>query len=270
MRRAALVSLWLCGCAGGSQVDVELLSSPEAMVRLLTVEARSGGSTLGSVSFPPDGGAGVALPSTLRLLVAAPSLEVEATAFDFDGRTRHRVERLASLRGFEQLSIDLSDRSWCPAPPPEPDEQVFYGEALADRVFIFGYSGTPPPPTAQACTGAEAREYPATHQYDGMGFSYPDARPRRLSLRAWASQTSLWHVGVFREDGTADYWLQPQGLCTEQAGCGLALDTEWRRLSYEIPSGLRPTNKLLIQTSTPINNGAVVQLRIDDVRLQFY
>src|SRR4051812_26445693 len=107
MPRARLVSLLLCGCAGGSQVDVELLSSPEATVRQLIVDARSNGTSLGSLSFPVDGGTGVALPSTLRLLVGSTNLEVEATAFDFDGQTRHRVERMPSLRAFEQLSIDL-------------------------------------------------------------------------------------------------------------------------------------------------------------------
>ncbi|MBL8950929.1 MAG: hypothetical protein JNK82_09150, partial [Myxococcaceae bacterium] len=202
MPRAWLASLLLCGCANGSQVDLRFFSTPEATVRSIAVEARSGGASVGSLSYAGDGGAGIALPSSLRLIVSTSSLEIETNAYDFDGQTRHRVERLPTLAAFQEVSIDLSERGWCPAPPPEAGEQVIYGDTLATNTYVFGYSGTAPPPTSEACSGTEAREYPATRQFDGIGFALPERSPRRLTLRAWASQASQWHAAVLREDNT--------------------------------------------------------------------
>ena len=53
-------------------------------------------------------------------------------------------------------------------------------------------------------------------------------------------------------------------MCSSPSGCAQSVGPEWKRLSYEIPTGLRPTDKMLFQTSTPISGGNVLQLRIDD------
>jgi hypothetical protein len=269
MRGARLVVLLIAGCARGAAVDVELFADPPASLSLLTVKASSRGTALETLTFPADGGT-VELPTSLRLLVDATSLDVEATGFDLQERTRHQTGGIATLAtgATEHLRLDLSQTGYCPAPPPASGEVVAYDDEARGGYIPFGYAmaqfGDTQDPR-DACSGSVAIEYSVRRQYDGFGVIWPaPLKARRVSLRAWLSEPSQFHFAV--EANNTTYWLPDPPACANNfALCSMSIEPRWQLISFDIPANLPALDNLALQIDA--YPGHPMVLRVDDVRI---
>jgi hypothetical protein len=266
--RAGLACLLLGACSG-TTVDLDFVSTPLATLTQLQLDVTSGGRSLLSKSF--DGGT-IQLPASLRLLVDVTSLDVNATAYDTSDGTRRQMASVRSLSAGtgQQVQIDLSEVSWCPAAPPSTNETVIYGDSLAAGFQIFPYDASAQyTETGDACSGARAVHYQLTGQaVDGLAIQASGpSRLRHVSLHLSASADSKWVVALSSSSDGAIHFLPTPDLCTnDQTSCSLNLTPQWQGFGFDVPDSVPATDKLLIAKEEA---AAAVTVNVDDVRYVF-
>jgi hypothetical protein len=91
---------------------------------------------------------------------------------------------------------DAGDSGPCPAPPPDANQFVVFGDAPATGWSDYGFSGPTTHESTRVCTGTQAVSYTTLHQYDGFSFTdKASAVPaNHFSARIYVSTNSDWAV----------------------------------------------------------------------------
>jgi len=148
-----------------------------------------------------------------------------------------------------------SDGSACPAPAPNAQQFVVYGEEVANGWSAYGFQGNFAAQSGTVCSGTQALQYQA-QQYDGVAFDTLDANAisaKHLSIRVHVNVASDWAFAAVTV-GQPD----PHQFIGE-----LRLVSGWQVLEFDIPSTTPMTRWLLLEKQDMGN----ATLTVDDVRL---
>ncbi len=143
----------------------------------------------------------------------------------------------------------------CPAPAPNAQQFVVYGEEVAPNWAAYGFQGNFAAQSTTVCSGTQALQYQA-HQYDGVAFDTPEANAisaKHLSIRVHVNVASDWAFAAVTVGQT-----DPHQFIGE-----VVLAPGWQVLEFDIPSTTPMTRWLLLEKQDMGN----ATLTVDDVRL---